>query len=260
MQRLKMRRQAVEPSSTLEASVLPQHVAIVMDGNGRWAQERGLPRIAGHRAGAENIRRVIECTMELGLKHLTLYAFSSENWSRPEEEISGLMTILGDVIERETPRLAAEGIRLRHLGRLDRLPPDLGDSIRNAMAKTEHNDRLNLNICFDYGGRSELLDAVKRIVAAGIPASEINEEVITRFLYSYGSPDPDLIIRTAGEQRLSNFLVWQAAYSEYWFTPCYWPDCGKDEFRQALADYGKRLRKFGMTPEQVKPASVGASG
>jgi undecaprenyl diphosphate synthase len=231
---------------------VPTHVAIIMDGNGRWAKQRGLPRIAGHRAGAENLRRIVESCVRFGVKHLTLYAFSTENWSRPEDEVRGLMTILGEVIERETPKLHAEGVKVCHLGRLDRMSPHLVRAIERATVKTRDNNRLTLNVCFNYGGRGEIVDAVKKIVALGTPVDQIDEAMIERFLYSNDSPDPDLIIRTAGEQRLSNFLIWQAAYSEYWFTPLNWPDFGKDEFQQALVEYSGRLRKFGKTPEQVQ--------
>ncbi len=235
---------------------VPNHVAIIMDGNGRWARQRGLPRLAGHRAGTENIRRIVESCIRFGVKHLTLYAFSTENWNRPEEEVNGLMTILGEAIERETPKLHAEGVRIYHLGRLDGLNPGLCKAIESSTEKTRGNKNLILNICYNYGGRLEIVDAMRRIVEQGVAADQITEELISRHLYSSDSPDPDLIIRTAGEQRLSNFLIWQAAYSEYWFTPMYWPDFGKDEFRQALVDYGQRLRKFGKAPEQVLGAGA----
>ena len=235
----------------LEAGSVPQHVAIIMDGNGRWAKQRGLPRVAGHRAGAENIRRIVESSIRYGVKHLTLYAFSTENWNRPAEEVSALMTILGEVLERETPKLHAEGVRISHLGRLDGMSPHLRKGIVQATEKTQHNNRLNLNVCFNYGGRLEIVDAVRKIVESGLPADQITEETISRNLYCIESPDPDLIIRTAGEQRLSNYLIWQAAYSEYSFSPLYWPDFGKDEFLQALREYASRLRKFGRTAEQV---------
>jgi undecaprenyl diphosphate synthase len=242
---------AEENDPEIDPQRVPQHVAIIMDGNGRWAKERGLPRIAGHRAGTENIRRIVETCIRYGVKHLTLYAFSTENWSRPEDEVRGLMTILGEVIERETPKLHAEGVRICHWGRLDGLNSGLCKAIKASTEKTRNNNRLILNVCYNYGGRLEIVDAVRKIIANGIPADQITEELITQYLYSTYSPDPDLIIRTAGEQRLSNFLIWQAAYSEYWFTPMYWPDFGKDEFRQALIDYGQRLRKFGKSPEQI---------
>jgi undecaprenyl diphosphate synthase len=230
---------------------IPAHVAIVMDGNGRWAAARGLPRLAGHRAGAENIRRIVEACAHYGIRHLTLYAFSTENWTRPRDEVDGLLHILGEVIDRETPRLKAQGVQVRHLGRLDRLPANLVRAIQHAIETTQGNDRQTLNVCFNYGGRTELLDAVKQIVESGVTPEQINEDLINRTLYSSGTPDPDLIIRTGGEQRLSNFLIWQAAYSEYWFTPCNWPDFDQETLRQALVDYSNRLRKFGMTPEQA---------
>jgi len=242
---------AKEVELEIDPERVPGHVAIIMDGNGRWAKERGLPRLAGHRAGTENIRRIVESCIRYGVKHLTLYAFSTENWNRPEEEVRGLMTILGEVIERETPKLHAEGVRICHLGRLDGLSSHLCKAIRASTTKTRDNNRLILNVCYNYGGRLEIVDAVRQIVVQGVPAEHITEELIARHLYSNGSPDPDLIVRTAGEQRLSNFLIWQAAYSEYWFTPMYWPDFGKDEFRLALVDYGQRLRKFGKAPEQI---------
>jgi undecaprenyl diphosphate synthase len=230
----------------------PQHVAIIMDGNGRWASRRGLPRIAGHRAGAENIRRIVESSVRFGVKYLTLYAFSTENWRRPEDEVSGLMSILGEVLERETPKLHAEGVKINHLGRIDRISPHLCRAINEATALTCQNSRLVLNVCFNYGGRGEIVDAVRQIVAQGIPADQVDETMIGRFLYSNGSPDPDLIIRTAGEQRMSNFLIWQSAYSEYWFTPLCWPDFGRGEYKEALLEFSSRLRKFGKTPDQVK--------
>ena len=236
----------------LDPATTPQHVAIIMDGNGRWAKQRNLPRVAGHRAGAENIRRIVESSIRFGVKYLTLYAFSTENWNRPEDEVNALMTILGEVLERETPKLHAEGVRINHLGRLDGMSPPLQKGILEATEKTRNNTRLTLNVCFNYGGRLEIVDAVRKIVAKGIPADEITEETISHHLYNVEIPDPDLIIRTAGEQRLSNYLIWQAAYSEYWFTRLNWPDFGKDEYLQALKEYAARLRKFGKTSDQVQ--------
>ncbi len=235
----------------LDPATVPQHVAIIMDGNGRWARQRNLPRVAGHRAGAENIRRIVESSIRFGVKHLTLYAFSTENWNRPSDEVSALMTILGEVLERETPKLHAEGVRINHLGRLDGMSRHLQQGILRATEQTRNNTRLTLNVCFNYGGRLEIVDAVRKIIASGIPADQITEETISHNLYCVESPDPDLIIRTAGEQRLSNYLIWQAAYSEYWFTPLFWPDFGKDEFLHSLREYSLRLRKFGRTPEQI---------
>jgi undecaprenyl diphosphate synthase len=236
----------------LDPATIPRHIAIIMDGNGRWAKQRNLPRVAGHRAGAENIRRIVESSIRFGVKYLTLYAFSTENWNRPEDEVSALMTILGEVLERETPKLHAEGVRINHLGRLDGMSPNLQKGILEATEKTRNNTRLTLNVCFNYGGRLEIVDAVRKIVAKGIPADEITEETISHHLYNVEIPDPDLIIRTAGEQRLSNYLIWQAAYSEYWFTRLNWPDFGKDEYLHALKEYAVRLRKFGKTSDQVQ--------
>lgn len=229
----------------------PRHVAMIMDGNGRWARQRGRPRLAGHRAGTENIRTIVEACVEQGVEYLTLYAFSTENWSRPDNEVQGLLRILAEVIERETPELNRNGVQLRHLGSMDGVPQDLADAINGALAVTQHNRRLILNVAFNYGGRAEIVEAVRRIVQEGIPPEAIDEATITAHLYTADIPDPDLIIRTAGEQRLSNYLIWQAAYAEYWFTPTYWPDFDKDVFYEALLDYSRRKRKFGMTEDQV---------
>jgi undecaprenyl diphosphate synthase len=229
----------------------PQHVAMIMDGNGRWARQRGLPRLAGHRAGTENIRRIVEACVEQEIGYLTLYAFSTENWRRPSAEVQGLLRILGEVIERETPELDRQGVQIRHLGSLDGVPVELVNAIDYALRTTEHNNRLVLSVAFNYGSRAELVEAVRRIVAAGIPAEAVTEEVITAHLYTADIPDPDLIIRTAGEARLSNYLLWQAAYAEFWFTPVFWPDFDKDVFYEALQNYSNRKRKFGMTEEQV---------
>ena len=229
----------------------PIHVAMIMDGNGRWAKQRGLPRLAGHRAGTENIRNIVEACVEQGVEFLTLYAFSTENWSRPDNEVQGLLRILAEVIERETPELDRNGAQLRHIGTMDGVPQDLADAINGAVAFTAHNSRLILNVAFNYGGRAEIVDAVRRIVREGLPAEAIDEAAVNQRLYTAGIPDPDLIIRTAGEQRLSNYLIWQAAYAEYWFTPKYWPDFDKNVFYEALLDYSRRKRKFGMTEDQV---------
>ena len=226
-------------------SVVPTHVAIIMDGNGRWAAERGLPRTEGHRAGTENIRRIIETCVECGVKVLTLYAFSTENWQRPFDEIEGLFALLSEVIDREAAQLSAKGARIRHLGTLDQVPPSLALRIQSAVEETAHNDRLVLNVAFNYGARGEIVRAVQRIVAQGIPLEEIDEDLISANLDTSGLPDPDLIIRTAGEVRLSNFLLWQAAYAEYWSTDVCWPDFGVEKFREALAEYSRRRRRFG---------------
>jgi len=216
-----------------------------MDGNGRWARQRRLPRLSGHRAGTENIRRVIECFANYEVKYLTLFAFSTENWSRPQREVQGLMRILEEVIDRETINLHKEGIKLLHLGRLDRLAKRLQQKVQYAIELTKHNTRGTLCIAFNYGGRAEIVDAVRRILREGTPADNIDEALISRYLYTTDLPDPDLIIRTGGEMRLSNFLLWQAAYSEYYTTPALWPDFGPEEIEKALIAYSERERRFG---------------
>ena len=225
---------------------VPQHVGIIMDGNGRWARARGLPRAAGHRAGTENLRRVLRAAVEFGVSILTIYAFSTENWSRPEGEVKALLTILEGVIDRELQELHQEGVQLRHVGRLERLPAKLQQKIRQAIELTKNNQRLLLNVAFDYGGRAEIVDAARRIIADGVPAGEVTEELISRYLYTAGLPDPDLIIRTSGEMRISNFLIWQGAYAEYYASPANWPDFDKDELYKALRAYTQRERRFGL--------------
>lgn len=224
---------------------LPTHVAIIMDGNARWAGQRHLSRLEGHRVGTENIRRVVETFDKYQVKYLTLYAFSTENWLRPKAEVRGLMQILNRVIKRETKALHEKGVRLRHLGRLDRLSEKLQREIRRSIELTKDNTRITLSIAFDYGGRAEIIEAVGSIVREGLPADLIDENLFGRYLYSNGLPDPDLIIRTAGEMRLSNFLLWQSAYAELYFTPVPWPEFGEEEIRKALLAYSKRQRKFG---------------
>lgn len=235
-----------------EASHLPRprHIAIIMDGNGRWARRRGLPRLAGHRAGTENIRRIVEGCVEEGIEILTIYAFSTENWSRPRDEVEGLLGIVADVIDRETENLLRNGAQLRHIGRLEGLPEELRQKVLRAIERTRENNRLILNVAFNYGGRAEIVDAARRAMQAGLSPEELTEQRLASFLYTAGCPDPDLIIRTAGEMRLSNFLIWQAAYSEFYTTPTLWPDFGKQELRKAITAYGQRVRKFGGLVEE----------
>ncbi|MBF6611733.1 MAG: di-trans,poly-cis-decaprenylcistransferase [Chloroflexi bacterium] len=229
----------------------PQHVAIIMDGNGRWARARGLPRLMGHRAGTENIRRIVHACVENGVKYLTVYAFSTENWTRPSNEVQGLMRILAEVIERETPELKREGVQIRHFGHMENVPLALQKAIKYALDTTKENDRLVLSVCFNYGGRDDIVRAIRKIVASGAESEDITDELISRNLDTADIPDPDLIIRTAGEMRLSNFLLWQAAYAEYYSTPTTWPDFGKEAFHEALVEYGRRQRKFGgILPEE----------
>ena len=224
---------------------LPQHVAIIMDGNGRWARQRHLPRLAGHRAGTQNIRRIIQGFHEYGIKYLTLYAFSTENWSRPVEEVTGLFQILQEVIDRETQALHEAGVRIQHLGSMRNVPLDLQDAIGRGIRLTQNNTGMVLNIAFNYGGRAEIVEAVQRIVRDGVRPEDITSDLIGRYLYTHDIPDPDLVIRTAGEMRLSNFLISQAAYAEYYTTDTLWPDFDLEELRLALATYSQRQRRFG---------------
>jgi undecaprenyl diphosphate synthase len=233
------------PPLNIPPEKLPRHVAMIMDGNGRWALSRGLPRLAGHKAGTENLRRVIRSTVEFGIKYLTIYAFSTENWGRPLEEVRGLMSILEDVLDKELAELHAEGVQLRHIGRLERLSPNLQAKVINAIELTKNNQRLVLNVAFNYGGRDEIVHAIQKIIRDGIPAEEVTDELVSKYLYTAGVPDPDLIIRTSGELRVSNFLIWQAAYSEWYVTPTYWPDFDQAEYRRALEAFAQRDRRFG---------------
>ncbi len=229
-----------EPTSTI-----PHHIGIIMDGNGRWAQEHGLPRLEGHRAGTENIRRVLEACGEYGIKIVTIYAFSTENWQRPLEEVRGLMKILERVLEREVEKLHREGVKLRHIGELEGLSDSLREAVLNAIELTKDNDRLTLNVAFNYGGRTEIVRGARKLVEMNVDPSDVDEELFSQYLYTAGLPDPDLIIRTGGEMRLSNFLIWQSAYAEYYSTPTYWPDFDKEELYRALQAYAQRDRRFG---------------
>jgi undecaprenyl diphosphate synthase len=226
-------------------ATVPSHIAVIMDGNGRWAQRRHLPRLAGHRAGVRNIHRIARACIDLGVSNLTVYAFSTENWGRPLDEVNGLMALFADASDRETRNLHRNGVRVRHVGSMQGVPNHLRAAIERAVKLTRNNARLSLNVAFNYGGRAEIVQAVKRIVRDGIPEGEIDEELISRYLFTDGAPDPDLVIRTAGEMRLSNFLIWQAAYSEYYSTPTLWPDFGEEDLHAAIESYATRHRKFG---------------
>ena len=235
--------------STASRPQIPTHVAIIMDGNGRWALARGLPRLLGHRAGTENLRRIITACVEFGVKYLTIYAFSTENWGRPREEVEGLMNILEDVIDRELAELDKEGVQLRHIGRLERLDPKIQEKVLDAIELTKKNDRLVLIVAFNYGGRDEIVFAIQKMIKDGIQAEAVTSDMVSRYLFTAGVPDPDLIIRTSGELRVSNFLIWQGAYSEWYVTSVYWPDFNKDEFRKALDTYSQRDRRLGGLSE-----------
>ncbi len=225
--------------------IVPRHVAIIMDGNGRWARARGLPRLAGHRAGTENLRPILEASVEFGIESLTIWAFSTENWRRPETEVRGLLRILERMIRRELQELHKQGVQLRHIGRMDRLPKRLQTQVLDAIELTKKNDRITLNVAFDYGGRAEIVHAVQQIIRDGIPADEVSEELLSSYMYTAGQPDPDLIIRTGGELRTSGFMLWQSAYTEYYITPTFWPDFGREELYEALEAFGQRDRRYG---------------
>jgi len=237
-------------TEAIKLARVPRHIGIIMDGNGRWAKARGLPRLAGHKAGTQNIRRVLEACVEHGIEVLTIYAFSTENWGRPEAEVRGLMRLLEETIAEQLPELHAKGVQFRHSGSLDRISERLQKQIQEAVELTKDNQRIILNVAFNYGGRAEILNAVRHIIADGISPEEVDEELFSRYLYTAGLPDPDLIIRTAGEMRLSNFLIWQSAYAEYYSTPTYWPDFDQEELRKALEAYAARERRFGLLREQ----------
>jgi len=230
---------------------IPAHVAIIMDGNGRWARARGLPRLAGHRAGVDNLRRVLEACVEFGVKFLTIYAFSTENWERPPDEVRGLINILEDVIDQQLYELHENGVQLRHLGQLEGLGPSLQEKVRQAIDLTHPNQKLVLNIAWNYGGRDEIVRAIRQLIADGIQPSQVDESLIHRYLYTSDCPDPDLVIRTSGEMRMSNFLIWQTAYSEWYFPQTYWPDFGRQELLQALTEYARRERRFGRVRAPV---------
>lgn len=239
------------PPSQLQAGkqaddcTVPAHVAIIMDGNGRWAEQRGLPRLEGHRLGTQNVHKVLKAFASHGVRYVTLFAFSTENWNRPNQEVQGLMAILQEVIENETATLHRNNIRLHHLGRLDRLTPQLCDSISRALELTKNNTGLTLSVAFDYGGRDEIIEALKQIVRDGILPERIDEQLLRSYLFTRDLPDPDLIVRTAGEQRLSNFLLWESAYSEYYTTAALWPDFDEEEIERALEAFHQRKRRFG---------------
>lgn len=226
-------------------TILPRHIAFIMDGNGRWAEQHGLPRLEGHRAGVENIRPIIKCLDKHGIGYVTIYAFSTENWSRPEDEVSGLLHLLEEVIDEEARELHKNNVRIRHVGRLEGLPPGLQQSLNRSVKLTENNIGMTFGVAFNYGGRMEILDAVRNLMAKGVPPQDIDEKLFGNYLYTAGFPDVDMVIRTGGEIRTSNFLIWQAAYSEYYFTLVLWPDFNEKELERALLTYSQRQRRFG---------------
>ena len=237
--------QSEDPVQASHAPSEARSVAIIMDGNGRWAKARGVPVAEGHREGARALRRTVEAAIDLGVRSLAVYAFSTENWARPPDEVESIMELMDETIDRELPDLAKQGVRTRFVGRRDRVPELLREKMATLEAETAHNDRLLLWIAFDYGSRAELVEAARKLVADGVRPADVSEEAVAERLYAPELADPDLVIRTSGEQRLSNFLLWQSAYSELVFTDTLWPDFGEEELRSALDEYTRRGRRFG---------------
>lgn len=235
---------------------LPRHLAIIMDGNGRWAEKRSLDRIAGHRQGAESVREVVRACREIGIPYLTLFAFSSENWSRPREEVEALMALLQEYVASELPEMLENNIRLLAIGDLSRLPKEVFTALQEAVKQTSTADGLILSLALSYGGRDDILQAIRRIMVncrdGNLTPEDIDENLFSKYLWTAPLPDPDLLIRTSGEQRLSNFFLWQLAYTEIYITPTLWPDFTKEDLIQALLDYQERERRFGLTSEQIR--------
>ena len=247
-------RSKLAPKTRIDNLQIPRHVAIIMDGNGRWAQQQGRPRLEGHKEGVDNIRPVLGSLAEYRVEYVTLYAFSTENWSRPDEEVQGLMAILRDAIHSETLALHNNGVRILHLGRTDRLLTELKEAVSYAQDLTKDNKTITLCVAFDYGGRWEIVEAVKRIMRDGLSPDQLDEALFSRYLYTEALPDPDLIIRTGGELRLSNFLLWQSAYAEYYTTPTLWPDLGYADIAKAIESFGQRQRRYGTIQPETHTA------
>ena len=245
----------VELRAKLDMDSMPRHVAIIMDGNGRWAVRRGMPRIMGHKRGAETVRSVVELCRKLGIEVLTLYAFSDENWGRPRQEVTFLMNMLGGYLRSEIKTMKANGIRFRTIGRTDRLPRTAQKWVERAMSETAENAGMVLNLALSYGGRGEILEAVRKIRTTGNVPEDLDDQQFSAYLDTAGLPDPDLIVRTSGEKRISNFLLWQAAYAELYFTDVLWPDFHEKELLAALIDFQGRQRRFGLTEEQLERGS-----
>lgn len=242
----------METPKISELTKIPLHVAIIMDGNGRWAAQRGLPRLAGHRAGTENLRTIISAAADFGVKYISFYAFSTENWKRPDGEVKGLMRLLSEFIDREMMKLHEQGARLLHIGHLEGLGPTLEKKVRDAIELTRDNKTITVTLAFNYGGRDEIITAIKQMLSEDIPTDEVNEDLVSKYMFTAGIPDPDLVIRTSGEQRTSNFLTWQSVYSEWAFPKAYWPDFGKEALLETLIEYSQRDRRFGGISDQEK--------
>ncbi len=236
---------AVISKNMAKITSIPRHIAFILDGNGRWAEQRGLPRLEGHHAGVKNIRPIIRYLNKRGVAYLTLYAFSTENWNRPDDEVKGLFHMLEDIIDREARELHKNGVRIRHIGQLEGLSAELRNSIKRAVDLTRDNTGMTLGVALNYGGRTEILDAVRQLMDNGVPSQDIDEKMFVDYLYTAGFPEVDMVIRTGGEIRTSNFLIWQAAYSEYYFTPVLWPDFKEEDLEKALLTYSQRQRRFG---------------
>lgn len=234
----------------LTAIKIPTHVAIIMDGNGRWARRRGLPRQAGHRAGVENLRRIIDACVEFNIQILTIYAFSTENWGRPPSEVRALMRIFARVLDQEVYELHEQGVCLHHLGDLSGISPDLQAKVKRAIELTKNNKKLILNVAFNYGGRAEIIHAVKQVLQDGVTPDQLTEELFSHYLFTKNLPDPDLVIRTSGELRISNFLIWQAAYAEYLAVPEFWPDFDREALYKALITFSERERRYGLVTSE----------
>lgn len=246
----------MEDTATSDITLIPVHVAIVMDGNGRWAEERKQPRLFGHKAGVKSVREIVETAREIGVQNLTLYAFSTENWKRPKLEVKGLMTLLDNYLKSEQKTMLENDIRLQCLGQHEQLPPQVGKTLARIIDSTAHCSSMTLNLALSYGSRSEIIAAVRQLMdkcASGqVSSEELDEEMLGSHLYTSGQPDPDLFIRTGGEKRLSNFLLWQLSYAELYFTDIKWPEFGRRQFLEAVAAYGARQRRFGRTGSQLR--------
>lgn len=244
------------PAEEVLSGIIPEHIAIIMDGNGRWAKSKGLPRIAGHRAGVESVRVIVEAAAEIGVKHLTLYTFSTENWKRPKEEVSTLMTLLVRTLRKEINELHKNNVRLNTIGDFSALPKTVQEEFTDAIEKTSKNSKLNLHLALSYSGRWEILEAVKKLAtdvqSGSLHPSAINDALFSDYLATKGIPDPELLIRTSGEFRVSNFLLWQIAYSEIYICNEFWPDFKKQNLIDAIANFQKRERRFGKVSEQLK--------
>ncbi len=237
---------AAFPSTNMESIISsPHHVAFIMDGNGRWAENHGLPRLEGHRAGVSNVHPILKSLNNRGIEYITLYAFSTENWNRPDDEVNGLFHLLENIIDEEARELHKKGVRIRHVGRLEGLPRELQDAIERAVNLTAENKGMTLGVALNYGGREEILNAIRRVIDDKTGAEKVDEKIFRRYLYDSDFPDVDLVVRTGGEIRTSNFLIWQAAYAEYYFTPVLWPDFNEEELKKALQAYSQRQRRFG---------------